>query len=63
MICELEIEKSNSFLFKIQILDEKDLIYKTITTKFLKKNVFFPFKITILQNNLQVRPVHKIQLL
>ena len=63
MICELEIEKSNSFLFKIQILDEKDLIYKTITTKFLKKNVFSPFKITILQNYLQVRPVHKIQLL
>ena len=52
MICELEIEKSNSFLFKIQILDEKDLIYKTITTKFLKKNVFFPFKITKISKNI-----------
>ncbi len=62
MICELEIEKSNSFLFKIQILDEKDLIYKTSTTKFLK----FFFHIQNhknLQKYLQVRPVLKIQLL
>ena len=37
MIWELQIEKSSSFLFKFQILAEKDSIYKTITTKFLKK--------------------------